>query len=205
MIHEFGVAVRIHDGHHRDVQLVRLRDCDVLAPRVDDEQGVGEPFHVPDAVEVADHLLALAVQPQTFLLGQQILLVGELLLRLLKALDRGPDRDEVGQRTAEPAMGDVELAAAPRLFLDRMLRLTLGADEQQPPPHASHVLDVVRRLAEAQKRLLKIDDVDAVTATEDETAHLRIPAPRLMAEVDTRLQHLLHRDLSQETLPATAC
>ena len=44
------------------------------------------------------------------------------------------------------------------------------------------------------QRLLEIDDVDAVALTEDEPLHLRVPAPGLVPEVDTGLEHLLHGD-----------
>src|SRR5205807_10484284 len=44
--------------------------------------------------------------------------------------------------------------------------------------------------------LEEIDDVDAVALTEDEAAHLWIPAARLVAEVNAGLQQLLDSDLS---------
>ena len=40
--------------------------------------------------------------------------------------------------------------------------------------------------------LLKINDVDSVSLTEDILLHLRIPPPDLMPEVDARLKQLLH-------------
>ena len=205
MIHQFRVAVRVHDRHDGNVQLVRLGDRDVLTPWIDDEQRIRQPLHVADPLEVPDHLVPLTLKPEKLLLGQQAVLVGELLLRILETLHGSADGHEVGQGSAEPAMRDVELAAAPRLFLDRLLRLALGADEEQTPSHARHVLNVVRRLAEALQRLLEIDDVDAVSAAEDVAPHLRVPASRLVAEVHSGLQHLLHRDLSQDPAPAIAC
>ena len=49
-------------------------------------------------------------------------------------------------------------------------------------------------LLEQALRLLQIDDVDAAALREDEAAHLRVPAARLVAEVDAGLQELPHRD-----------
>ena len=40
----------------------------------------------------------------------------------------------------------------------------------------------------------EIDDVDAVALAVDESLHLRVPAPGLVAEVDAGLQELSHRD-----------
>ena len=50
------------------------------------------------------------------------------------------------------------------------------------------------RLLEQLLRLREVDEVDAAALAEDEAAHLGIPATRLMAEVDTGLQQLSHRD-----------
>jgi hypothetical protein len=43
-------------------------------------------------------------------------------------------------------------------------------------------------------RLLEVDDVDPAALGEDEALHLRVPAPRLVAEVHSSLQQLLHGD-----------
>jgi hypothetical protein len=39
----------------------------------------------------------------------------------------------------------------------------------------------------------EVDDVDPIALGEDEGAHLGIPAPSLMSEVDTGLKELAHR------------
>ena len=81
---------------------------------------------------------------------------------------------------------------AARLALDRLLRLLLRADEQ----HAAAVGDVLPhepvRGVDAVERLVQVDDVDPVALTEDETPHLRVPAPGLVTEMDSGLQQLLH-------------
>src|SRR4029079_15376412 len=50
------------------------------------------------------------------------------------------------------------------------------------------------RLFEQRLRLLQVDDVDAAALVEDEALHLRVPAARLVAEVNPGLQQLLHGD-----------
>jgi hypothetical protein len=53
------------------------------------------------------------------------------------------------------------------------------------------------RLLEQRGGLEQIDDVDAAALAEDEAAHLRVPAARLVAEVDTGFQQLCDSYLSQ--------
>jgi len=48
------------------------------------------------------------------------------------------------------------------------------------------------RGVDAVEGLVEIDDVDPVALTEDETTHLRVPAPGLVAEMNSGLQELLH-------------
>ena len=71
--------------------------------------------------------------------------------------------------------------------------LRLGADEE-------HVLaaqhDVARELLrdfDLPKRLLQIDDVDAVALGENEAAHLRVPTTGLVPEVDAGREKRLER------------
>jgi hypothetical protein len=46
-------------------------------------------------------------------------------------------------------------------------------------------------------RLAEIDDVNTVSFAEDVLLHLRIPALRLVAEMNPGLQQILHRDTGQ--------
>src|SRR5215218_9181086 len=78
------------------------------------------------------------------------------------------------------------------LHRDPVLALLLRADEED---RATPLGDVPRergRLVEEALRLLQIDDVDAAPLSEQEAAHLRIPAACLVAEVDAGLQELPH-------------
>ena len=59
------------------------------------------------------------------------------------------------------------------------------------------VADELLGLAEQLDRLAQVDDVDAVALAEDELLHLRVPALRLVAEVDASLQQFLHRNSGQ--------
>ena len=91
-------------------------------------------------------------------------------------------------------MVDVRHADALRLVLDGVLRLLLRADEEDGAAALGDVAEELLRLVEALSRLREVDDVDAAALGEDEAAHLRVPAPRLVAEVDSGLQQLAHGD-----------
>src|SRR5205823_1091619 len=80
------------------------------------------------------------------------------------------------------------------LFGDRLLRLLLGADEEDLPAAGRKVAHETVGVLDARERLLQVDDVDAVALHEDEALHLRIPTARLMSEVHPGLQELLHGD-----------
>ena len=72
--------------------------------------------------------------------------------------------------------------------LDDLLRLALGADEEDVAAAADGLDDEVVRALEEARRLVEVDDVDAVARAVDERAHLRVPALGLVAEVDARVE-----------------
>ena len=111
---------------------------------------------------------------------------------------------EVGQQAAEPALVHVIHAAALRFFRDRVLRLPLGADKEQRAALRRQVGDEVGRLLVELGRPAQVDDVDAVPFAENERLHLRVPALRLVSEVDARLQEIFHRDRAQATAPVSS-
>src|SRR5688500_264126 len=163
-----GVAVRVGDADDRDAQPVGLGDRDLFLLGVDDEDQAGKRVHLLDAGERVLELRSLAAQARLLLLRQA---VHDALVRhaveLLEPLDAALHRLEVGQHPAEPALDDVELAAAQRLLGDHALGLALGADEQDVAALLDRARDRVPGLVQALERLLQVDDVDAVPFDED--------------------------------------
>ena len=98
------------------------------------------------------------------------------------------DRPPVRQQTAEPAVRDIGHADAAGLLGDGVLRLLLGADEEDRAAALREVARKVVCLLEQLGGLGQVDDVDAAALGEDEALHLRVPATGLVAEVDAGLQ-----------------
>src|SRR6266545_4085718 len=189
------VAVGIHERDDRHAEAARLAYRELLLAQVDDERSVRLPAQICDAAEVVLELLELGEHAEPLLRGQQLELPFLLLpAQVVQAVDAIGDRAPVRQQAAEPAMVHVRHSDALRLLFDCVLRLLLGADEEDRAVPFGEVAHERVRLLEQSQRLLKIDDVDAAAFGEDESLHLRVPAAGLVAEMDSGLQELAHGD-----------
>ena len=187
------VAVGVQHRDHRDVQLAGLADGDVLLLGVDDPHRGRDLAHVPDAAQGLGQLLLLPGEQQHLLLGAPLELAGGFHgLEVLEPLQPLVHGGEVGEHAAQPAVVDVGHVDPGRLVGDCLLGLPLGADEQDGAAVGDGLLDELERLVDVLQGLLQVDDVDAVAFGEDEPLHLRVPAPGLVSEMDTSVQHLAH-------------
>ena len=126
-----GIAVRVDERDHRQVQALRLAHGELLLAQVDDEDRVRLAAHVGDAAEVRLELLELGHHRDALLGRQQVELgLGLQRAQLVQPLDPVGDRAPVRQQPAEPAVVDVRHADAARLVADGVLRLLLRADEE---------------------------------------------------------------------------
>ena len=179
----------------RDLELAGLFDRDVLLVRIDHEHHAGQLVHGLDAAERLQELVAIAADHHLLALGQrEQRAVLFHLLETAQALERALHRLEVGERAAQPALRHVVLARTGRLLDDHVLRLLLGADEQDRLATARRVDHGLEGLAEQLDRVLQVDDVDAVTRAEDVLLHLRVPPTRVVSEVHARLEKRAHAD-----------
>ena len=193
-----GVAVRVDQADDRDAQALGLAHGDRLGLEVDDEAGVRRALHVLDAAQVEPQLGEVGLCGHALARRQQLeLTLGLVALEIVQAADALVDRLEVREQAAEPAVVDVRHAGALGDLLDGVARLLLRADEEDGAAAAGELGREVLRLREQPLRLQQVDDVDAAALAVDEAAHLRVPAARLMAEVDPGLQQLLDADLGR--------
>ena len=100
----------------------------------------------------------------------------------------------IREGAAEPALGDEILAAFLRGFLDRLLRLLLGADEDDLAALGHGLGEELARSFELREGFAEVNDVNAVTRVKDERFHLGIPTPRLVSEVDASFQQFFDAD-----------
>ena len=70
---------------------------------------------------------------------------------------------------------------------DRVLGLLLGAYEENTAAVGHQVPHERIGHVDALQRLVQVDDVNAVALAEDKALHLRVPAPGLVPEMDSRL------------------
>src|SRR6478736_3140710 len=89
---------------------------------------------------------------------------------------------------------DIRHADALCLLGDRVHGLLFRADEENRAAALAQIPRERRGLLEPLESLLEVDDVDAAALAEDEALHLRIPATRLVAEVDSGFQKFSHAD-----------
>jgi len=120
-------------------------------------------------------------------------------LEILEPPDVLLHRLEVREHSAKPALGNVERARALGLGSHRALELRLGADEENIASASHHFvheitcpiqLHFVHEITcpiQLPEGLLQVDQVNAAPLGEDVLAHLRVPAVRLVAEVDSCL------------------
>ncbi len=172
-------------------------DRDLFLVGVDDEHQVGGAAHIADTAESLVELFALALEVQAFLLGEALSFAAEDLIELAQALDRVGDRLPVRHHAAEPARVDVVLGRTLGAVGDDLGRLALGADEENAAAASNGVADDLKGARQHRNGLCQVDDVNVITIAEDIRLHLRVPAVRLVAEVDACLKKLAHREIGQ--------
>ena len=191
-----GIGIGIDDRGDGNVEPLGFLDRDVFLVGVDHEDHVGQTAHVLDAAERTVELVALALQRQPLLLGVGVGIAGiEHFIEVPQPLDRTGNRLPVGQRAAEPARIDEILRRALGRLGDAVLRLPLGADEQDTAALGDGIADRLQRAMQQRHGLGEIDDVDVVAGTENVIRHFRIPAVRLVAKVNASFKQLTHRKI----------
>ena len=161
----------------------------MLLLRINHEDGVGHPLEVGDTAQVTVKLLEFTAVAQRFTLGHVVEITRAFHgAKFNHALDATGDRREVGEHATEPALVDERHTTGLRVVRNRALGLLLRADEQDDASLGNEVAHVGVTRFDARESLAKVDEVDAVALTKDETTHLGIPPSGLVPEVHTRVQ-----------------
>ena len=89
-------------------------------------------------------------------------------------------------------------------LLDHVLRLALGADEDDVFAVGDGAGDVPLGEQETFDGLLDVDDVDPVALAVDVGTHLGVPAAGALAEVDAGLDQILNQSVCHQNIPRAA-
>ena len=115
---------------------------------------------------------------------------GQQLVHLAQALDRTGDGLPVGQHAAEPTVVHVILAATLRGFCNIVSRGALGANEQHAATASGHVAHGFKGALKQRYGLLQVNNVHLVAHAKQVRRHARVPAARVMAEMDARFEQV---------------
>ena len=124
-----------------------------------------------------------------FLQGSVLVLDG--FVDFLHFADGLADGGVVGEGTAHPAFGHVVHAGGFSGFMDNLLRLAFGADEQDFAAVDDFALQEVAGVGDLVDGLGDVDDGDTVLGTIDIVFHFGVPAFRLMSEMTSRFEKIL--------------
>ena len=114
------------------------------------------------------------------------------MIDFVQAIDSGANGLEVGERTAEPSLVDIEHIATLCFLLDCVLGLFLRADEENGFAVLNDALDELISGFYVVNGDLKIDNVDIVSRCIDVLAHFRVPTFRLVSEVHACFEQGFH-------------
>ena len=130
IIDRIRVAVRIGDGHDRDIQLVGFVHGDRFAARIDHEHDGRQLIHIAQTAQAPFQLDEFLLQQLPLFFrhaGPGVFLVH--FLEFFKRVDALFNGDHVGQRAAQPTIVDVVTTGPFGLFGDDVGRLFLRTDE----------------------------------------------------------------------------
>ena len=202
---ERRITIGIQNADHRHVHALGFAHGVVFAARVDHDQSTGKAVQIAHAIEIAADALDLATNRRLVLL-----LVFADSTGCFQSLEFDEARQaltngrEVGQRSADPTLGNRRHLALLRLCFDHRSDLLLGAEEHDLGAGCSQRTHKVRCLVQPADRLLEIDDVDLMPFPVDEWLHLRVPTAGLVAVVDSGVDQFLRsyeRHVRRGSLP----
>ena len=167
----------------------------MLLAGVNNEHAAGQFLHFFDTAEVLHELFTKSAELNDFLLGEKIeIAVRFHFVDLVELCNTGLDGLEVGEKTAEPTLVDIEHFAALCFLFDALLSLLLGADKKNGAVVHRNIANEIVGFVNLFYGFLKVDDVDTVALGEDVFLHLRIPTAGLVTEMYACFQKLLHRN-----------
>src|SRR5580698_816668 len=190
------VGVGVNQADAGNFAAFGFSDGDFLFIHVDDKEGRGQPVHLGDAIEIALHAGHFALDGGFFLLGQLgHFAAGLHLLEFFEFRNGALDRLVIGERAAEPAVhaeGHVDRDGG---LADDVLRLALGADEEDVAAIAHEIFEERTGFFEREVRLLEVNDGDALAVVENVGLGTRVPALGLVPEMYACIEQVFDGDI----------
>ena len=121
---------------------------------------------------------------------QRGVLIADRGIDFLHFADGFTDGGVVGERTAHPAFHHVIHAGVFSGFANDLLRLALGADEQDLAAVDHGALQKVARICDLVDGFGDVDDADTVLGTVDIVFHFGVPTFRLMSKMTSRFEQI---------------
>ena len=200
--HVIRIGLGVGQRHDRNVQPIGLSDGVLLAGRVHHDQGPRHAVHGPDAVQVPLHLAVLALDVGDHLLRVLVdLAAGLQFVEFIEVREAGPDRAEIRERSAQPAVTDVWHGAAFGFLLDGGPGLALGAHEDDVFALGHHTGQEFLGPDEPLDGFLDVNDVDEVSPPVDVWGHLGVPPAGRMPKMDPGVNQILHLNLQVRQKP----
>ena len=130
MSNAVGRTIRINHRNYGNIEPICFCHRNIFLANVNDKKHIGQTVHISDAREIFHQTLVLTVKLQTLFFCQHLETtiffhsfdVFHFLHRFLHGL-------KICHQTAQPAIIDIKLSATLRLFFNRVLGLTFGADK----------------------------------------------------------------------------
>ena len=193
-MNDVGIAIGVHHGYYRQLQLVGLGHRDVLFFRVEHENSIGRSGQVANAVQVALQLRQFPGDKQGLLLGHHVKLSGTAHpLEFLHLAHTLRDRLEIGQKAAQPSLVHIGHSHSLGVALHAVLGLLFGSHKQHLAAICHQIAHICVGRLDMGKSQGQVNDVDAVALPENEPLHFRIPTASLVSEMDSSIKQLTHR------------
>ena len=135
IVDHVGIAVGVHQGHNRDIEALGLRNRNVLALGVHNEQRRWKSSHLTDTAKVLHQLVTGTLKSQNFFLRKlSDAFLSQHPLDFTQFIDALLHSLIVREHPTQPSIGHVGHLAALGCFLDDGLRLSLCRNKQDCLP-----------------------------------------------------------------------
>ena len=167
-----------------------LPNSDVLFVGVNDPDGAWNFHHVSDTAKHMLQLDLLATKDKEFLLSQvrTCYVVKINYFKFFEALKALVNSAEVGKHSTQPAVIHIRHSHAGSLLSNCFLRLLLRSDKHDAATVSHGLLNKFVCTIDVGKRLLQINNVNAIALGENKALHLGIPTTGLVPEVNAAIE-----------------